>query len=207
MNSGGSFRINVQAVNDFAQLLADQLDTVQRSAQTVAIFTRPPDLPLGAFAEAFSLGDDHSDEVAGVADLVAKVARSVDFARSVTTLVAQRYAALDAGGAHRIGAVVGDLSAPTDPLKTASPLPTVYSIPAGAGAPTGYATQPTAATTSAVSASGPATGTATPPPGSLVPPREVAQFEVPIPPAGGTVYYYDGAAAVQVGVNIQAQDA
>ena len=52
-----------------------------------------------------------------------------------------------------------------------------------------------------------ATGTATPPPGSLAPPDVVAQFDVPIPPDDGTVYYFNGTTAVPVTVTVEAQGA
>jgi hypothetical protein len=199
--AGGSFRIHLQSLKDFAQLLAEQLEVVQRSAQAAAVLNRPPDLPLGAFAEAFSLSDEHSDEVAGVADLMGKVARSIDFARSVTTLVAQRYEALDSGGAQNIAAVAGGLPAAqlvgAAPAQPGFPLPTVYGLPVAAGHPAGY--PPTAPA--------PATGTATPPPGSLAQPEVVAQFEVPVPPDGGTVYYVNGTTTAPVTVTVKAQDA
>lgn len=201
---GGSFQVHLQSLNDFAQRLAEQLEVVQRSAQTAAVFNQPPDLPLGAFAEAFSVGEDHADEVTGVAGLMAKIAQSIDFARSVTTLVAQRYAALDSGGAQSIGSVVGGLPATPAPFGTAAtgfPLPTVYGLPVNSGYPTAQPAQPSYPAQPGQTA----TGTATPPPGSLAPPDVVAQFDVPIPPDGGTVYYFNGTTSVPVTVTVEAQ--
>jgi len=200
---GGSFQVHLQSLKDFAQELAEQLEVVQRSTQSAAVFSRPPDLPLGAFAEAFSLSDEHSDEVTGVADLMAKVARSVDFARSVTTLVAQRYEALDSGGAQSIGSVVSGLPAAPAPLSPGTPFPSVYGLPVTPG----YPPQPVPAQPNPAAPAPAATGTATPPPGSLAPPNVVAQFDVPVPSDGGTVYYFNGTSAVPVTVSVEAQGA
>jgi hypothetical protein len=123
--AGDSFRVHLQSLEDFAQRLREQLEVVNRSTRAAPVLNRPPDLPLGAFAEAFALSDDHSDAVRQAEVLLEKVARGIDFARSVTELVAQRYAALNAAGARSIGAVGESLPAAPDPL-----LPTVQPPPA-----------------------------------------------------------------------------
>jgi hypothetical protein len=167
---GGSFRVHLQSLRDFAQRLEEQLEVVQRSTRSAAVLNRAPGLPLGAFAEAFSLSDDHSDAVRQSATLLEKVARSIDFTRSVTALVAQRYEALNAAGAQGIGAVGA-------------------AIPSVAGVAT------------------PPAGVATPSAGSLASPEVIARFTVPVPPSGGTVYYYNGSTTVPVNVTVQVQDA
>jgi hypothetical protein len=187
-NVGGSFRVHLQSLDDFARRLREQLEVVQRSTRAAAVFNRPPDLPLGAFAEAFALSDDHSDAVRQSEVLVAKVARSIDFARSVTELVAQRYEALNAAGAQSIGAVGASLPPMPDPLRPTVQPPPVYAPPVPS-----------------VPAQ-PVTGTAAPPAGSLAPPEILARFTVPVPPDGGTVYYYNGSSTVPVSITVQAQD-
>lgn len=191
MDSGaaGSFRVHLQSLREFAQKLREQLEVVQRSTRSAAVLNRPPDLPLGAFAEAYALSDDHSDAVRQSEVLLAKVARSLDFARSVTELVAQRYEALNAAGARGIGAVGAALPAAPNPL-----LPTVQPAPVYQPVP-----QPPVTVR-------PVTGSATPPAGSLAPPEVIARFTVPVPPDGGTVYYYNGSTTVPVRVTVEAQD-
>lgn len=191
MDSGaaGSFRVHLQSLREFAQKLREQLEVVQRSTRSAAVLNRPPDLPLGAFAEAYALSDDHSDAVRQSEVLLAKVARSLDFARSVTELVAQRYEALNAAGARSIGAIGAALPAVPNPL-----LPTVQPAPVYQPVP-----QPPVTVR-------PVTGSATPPAGSLAPPEVIARFTVPVPPDGGTVYYYNGSSTVPVRVTVEAQD-
>lgn len=191
MDSGaaGSFRVHLQSLREFAQKLREQLEVVQRSTRSAAVLNRPPDLPLGAFAEAYALSDDHSDAVRQSEVLLAKVARSLDFARSVTELVAQRYEALNAAGARSIGAIGAALPAVPNPL-----LPTVQ--PAPVYPPV---SQPPVTVR-------PVTGSAAPPAGSLAPPEVIARFTVPVPPDGGTVYYYNGSSTVPVRVTVEAQD-
>jgi hypothetical protein len=196
-DGGGSFRVHLQSLDDFARRLREQLEVVQRSTRSAAVLNRPPDLPLGAFAEAFALSDDHSDAVRQADVLLSKVARSIDFARSVTELVAQRYEALNAAGAQSIGAVGSSLSAAPDPL-----MPTVQPPPAYVPPAPAYLPPPPASPAPAQAV----TGTAAPPAGSLAPQNVVAQFSVPLPADGGTVYYYNGSTAVPVSVTIQAQD-
>jgi len=79
----------------------------------------------------------------------------------------------------------------------------VYGLPVNSGYPTAQPAQPSYPAQPTRTA----TGTATPPPGSLAPPDVVAQFDVPIPPDGGTVYYFNGTTAVPVTVTVEAQGA
>ncbi len=196
MDSGtnGSFRVHLQSLKDFAQRLQEQLEVVQRSTRSAAVLNRPPDLPLGAFAEAFALSDDHSDAVRQSELVLEKVSRSIDFARSVTELVAQRYEALNAAGARSIGAVGGAMPVAPNPL-----LPTVQPAPI-------YAPAPVYAPPVSVSPAQPVTGSVAPPAGSLAPPEVIARFTVPVPPDGGTVYYYNGSTTQPVRITVEAQD-
>jgi hypothetical protein len=107
MVESAGFRVHLQSLKDFEQRLKDQLEVVQRYTGAAEVLNRPPDLPLGAFAEAFSLSDYHSDAVRQSQVLLEKVARSIDFTRSVTRLVAERYEALDAASVQRLAAVRG----------------------------------------------------------------------------------------------------
>jgi hypothetical protein len=50
------------------------------------------------------------------------------------------------------------------------------------------------------------TGVAAPTAGSLAAPEILARITVPVPPNGGTVYYYNGSTTVPVSVTVQAQD-
>jgi hypothetical protein len=167
---GGSFRVHLQSLDDFARRLEEQLEVVRRSTRSAAIVNRAPDLPLGAFAEAYALSDDHSDAVARSTALLENVVRSIDFARGVTELVARRYSALDTGGAQDI-AVPGGASPSSPSVVT----PTMSAFPA----PAMPAVVPL-----------PVTATAAPPSGSLAPPEAPARLVSP--PAGGTVYYSTG---------------
>jgi hypothetical protein len=176
----GFFRVHLQSLKDFAERLQEQLHAVQRPGHAYEVLRQRPGLPLGSFAEAFSLSDEHSDAVGQFAIVLDRVARSLDFATSVTTLVAQRYEALNTGGAQAIGSVAGPMGGTMPPV-------------------TGMAAVPPAAI--------PVTGTAAPPPGSVATPDVIARLTVPVPPAGGTVYYYNGSTTVPVRVTVQAADA
>lgn len=203
--TGGSFRVHLQSLKDFAQRLHEQLEVVQRSTRSAAVLNRPPDLPLGAFAEAFAYSDDHSDAVRQSELVLEKVSRSIDFARSVTELVAQRYEALNAAGARSIGAVGAAMPVPANPL-----LPTVQPAPPYAPPPAYpppvYAAPPAYAPPVSGLPAQAVTGSVAPPAGSLAPPDVIARFTVPVPPDGGTVYYYNGSATVPIRVTVEAQD-
>jgi hypothetical protein len=209
---GGSFRVHLQSLKDFAQRLQEQLEVVQRSTRSAAVLNRPPDLPLGAFAEAFALSDDHSDAVRQSEVVLEKVARSIDFARSVTELVAQRYEALNSAGARGIGGVGAALPVPPNPLlPTVQPAPLYAPPPAYpaqgyAPAPAGYTPAPAYAPPVSALPAQPVTGSVAPPAGSLAPPEVIARFTVPVPPDGGTVYYYNGSTTQPVRVTVEAQD-
>ena len=187
----GSFRVHLQSLKDLAVRLREQLEVVQRPTRAVEVLYQPPNLPLGAFAEGFSLSDYHSDVAQQLAVVVEKVGRSLDFARSVTELVAQRYEALNAGGAQNIGAVsdmipaTPALSLPTPQVWTSPPIPTPP-VPQ--------------------SPSDPVTGVAAAPAGSRATPQVLAQVTVPVPPDGGTVYYFNGSTTVPLTVTVQPQD-
>lgn len=111
----GSFRVHLQSLKDFARLLQEQVYVLEQPTRVVGTLSQAPSLPLGAFAEAYSLSDDHSDVARQMAVVLEKVGRSLDFARSVTELVAQRYEALNANGAQNI-ASVGAAIPPAPPL-------------------------------------------------------------------------------------------
>jgi hypothetical protein len=197
----GSFRVHLQSLKDLAVRLREQLEVVQRPTRAVEVLYQPPNLPLGAFAEGFSLSDYHSDVAQQLAVVVEKVGRSLDFARSVTELVAQRYEALNAGGAQNIGAV-GDLIPPTPALSL--PTPQVWTSPPVPRTPlprTLLTTPP-----APQSPSEPATGVAAAPAGSRATPQVLAQVTVPVPPDGGTVYYFNGSTTVPLTVTVQPQD-
>jgi hypothetical protein len=185
----GSFRVHLQSLKDLAVRLREQLEVVQRPARAFDVLYQPPNLPLGAFAESYSLSDYHSDVAQQLAVVVEKVGRSLDFARSVTELVAQRYEALNAGGAQNIGAVSDLLPAPP---AVALPTPQVWNSPP---VPTPPVPQPPN--------SAPVTGVAAAPAGSRATPQVLAQVTVPVPPDGGTVYYFDGSTSIPLTVTLQ----
>jgi hypothetical protein len=184
MVDAGSVRIHLQSLKDFAQQLQDQLDLVAQPTRALAELKDGPDLPLGAFAEAFALGDDHSDVLRDMGELLLKVRQSIDFAGDVTRLIAKRYESLNAAAVQGLNAVGTSLSAGAPPVGAAPAVLPAYG--GGAVAPA-Y------------------TGTVPPPPGSLLPP-DLARFVVPLPPDGGTVYYYNGDTAAPVSVTIQSGD-
>jgi len=182
----GSFQVHLESLRNFARLLDDQLEALQRPTRALAALR--PDLPLGAFAEAYSLGDDHSDVASRMLEVLAKLGQSVEFGGSVTSLVASRYGSLSAAGARGIAGAGDEVAAPAP----SGPATGGVAVSALGGAATGGV---------AVSA---ASGTATPPPGSLAPPEVIASIALPAPPPGGTVYYYDGNSAAPVSITIQA---
>jgi hypothetical protein len=167
---------------------------VQRPARAFDVLYQPPNLPLGAFAESYSLSDYHSDVAQQLAVVVEKVGRGLDFARSVTELVAQRYEALNAGGAQNIGSVSDLLPAPP---AVALPTPQVWNSPP---APTQPAPTPPAPRSPTAA---PVTGVAAAPAGSRATPQVLAQVTVPVPPDGGTVYYFDGSTSIPLTVTLQ----
>jgi hypothetical protein len=131
------------------------------------------------------------------------VARSVDFARSVTELVAQRYEALNAAGARGIGAVGASLPAMPNPLLP-TVQPPIYQPPTYQ--PPTYQSPVYQSPVYQPVSTQPVTGAVPPPAGSLAPPEVIARFTVPVPPDGGTVYYYNGSSTVPVRVTVEAQD-
>ena len=171
-----SFRVHLQALEDFGQCLKGEADTVQRAADALA--ARPADLPPGAFAEAFALSDGHSDVAHAMGDVLDKARLALEFAERVTSHVATAYEALNASGAAAMQALgVG--------------------LPWPEGAP-GTPGDPAAAPVT--------TGVAAPPPGSLIAPEILAAFNVPVPPAGGTVYY-SGGSGTPVRVTVESREA
>jgi hypothetical protein len=195
----GSFRVHLQSLKDLAQRLREQLEVVQRPTRALDVLYSPPNLPLGSFAEAFSLSDYHSDVAQDLAVVVEKVGRSLDFARSVTELIAQRYEALNAGGAQAIGSVSDLLSAPPS---ISPPIPQVWTSPGPPYSDSPLPTPPVPQTPN----SAPVTGVAAAPAGSRPSPQVLAQVTVPVPPEGGTVYYSNGTSSVPLTVTLQADE-
>jgi hypothetical protein len=133
----GSFRVHLQSLKDFALRLQEQVYVLEQPTTVVGSLGQAPSLPLGAFAEAYSLSDNHNDAAQQMAMVLQKVGRSLDFARSVTELVAQRYEALNAGGAQNIGSVGAAIS-PAPPLPV-PPITGTAAPPVGSLAPPGPA--------------------------------------------------------------------
>lgn len=124
-----SFGVHVQSLADFAQRLREQVDEIQRPIRTLTEINQHPELPLGSFAEAFSLSDDHADIAAEMAVLLGRLARAVEFAATATRIVADRYQALDAAGAQRIAASAGEAAASA--TATATPPAGSLAVPEG----------------------------------------------------------------------------
>lgn len=93
-----SFGVHLQALVDLASLLGGQVEELQLPVRAVGEITGRPELPLGSFAEAYSLSDDHADLAAQLADLLVKLRQAEEFATTATRIVAERYRALDASG-------------------------------------------------------------------------------------------------------------
>lgn len=185
MDSAAGFQVHLQSLRDFAQRLEQQHELAQQPIRALDSLNEKPDLALGAFAEGFSLSDDHSDVTRKIGDLLGKVADSLQFASGVTDLVADRYEQLNAAGIQSFAALGNGAAVP---------------------AYTGTATPPGTYTAAATPPGAAFTGTATPPASSLAPAEVLARFTVPVPLEGGTVYYYDGTRAAPVRVTIQSQD-
>jgi len=110
-----SFGVNIESLVSFARQLRDQVEEIQRPIRTLAEVNQHPELPLGSFAEAFSLSDDHADVAAEIAALLGRLSRAVEFAATATRIVADRYQELDAGAALRIASAAppaGSLAVP-----------------------------------------------------------------------------------------------
>ncbi|HEY8473777.1 MAG TPA: hypothetical protein VIL37_14240 [Natronosporangium sp.] len=129
----GSFRVHLQSLKEFAARLRDQVQLADRSTDAVQAINQAPSLSLGGFAEAYALSDRHGDAAQQLATVLATVVRSLDFARSVTELVAQRYEALNRGGAQAIGSV-GAAIPPVPPLP-GPPITGTAAPPAGSRLP------------------------------------------------------------------------
>lgn len=102
-----SFAVHIQALVDLAERLSQDADEIKRPVQAVADIGASPELPLGAFAEAFSLSDDHGDLTAQMTTVLGTLARAVEFAATATKIVADRYQVLEDAGAGIVAASIG----------------------------------------------------------------------------------------------------
>jgi hypothetical protein len=121
MDGAGSFRVHLDALKDFSAKVRDEADAVRTATDALAV--GDPVLPLGAFAEAFSLSDEHRDVVEQMGEVLAEIRQALEFAERVTSHVAAGYEALSVEGAAGLHARGGARAATPFPFGVAAPPP------------------------------------------------------------------------------------
>ena len=119
-----SFAVHIEALVELAERLGRDVDEIRRPIQTASEIAASPELALGAFAEAYSLSDDHGDLTADIGTVLGQVARAVEFAATATKIVADRYQELESEGVRSIAgsmlqpplAVTGSAAVPAGSL-------------------------------------------------------------------------------------------
>jgi hypothetical protein len=98
-----SFSVQPSSLRDFAQELQTQLDGI--AAPMNALATQASAEPqLGAFTEAWMLGESQQSAIQQMYDLLAQVKQAIGFAENVTTTIASAYQDADEGVAASYGA-------------------------------------------------------------------------------------------------------
>jgi hypothetical protein len=115
----GSFRVHLDSLKDFSDRVRGEGEAVRVAADALA--ARPPQLPLGAFAEAFALSDSHNDTAARMVEALGKVRPALEFAERVTSHVAASYEALSLAGAAGMEALGPPAATPVPAGVAAAP--------------------------------------------------------------------------------------